>query len=137
MEKAGGSMGRTSNAVKQRWNEGNYTQLKVWVPPGVAAAFKAKCKACNISMAGELTRFMNGGADQGHAGKGAAPVIATRPQRRRAVEEIVQGLHRVLEAENEYIDSMPPGIRESVRREAADEAVGALEEALEALGRAY
>lgn len=130
-------MGRTSNTAKQRWNEENYTQLKVWVSPEIAAAFKRKCKAGNVSMASELIRFMAGGSSQGRTGKATSLAIATRPQRRRAVKSILQELQDILEAEAEYIDNMPPGVKESVRRDAADDTAEALEEALEALSRAY
>ena len=130
-------MGSTSSAAKQRWNEGNYTQVKVWAPREIAVEFKAKCKTANVSMASELTRFMSSGACHSHTGKGKAPAIATRLQRRKAVGAIIQELQGILEAENEYIDNMPPGVSESSKREAADETVEALEEALEALGGAY
>jgi hypothetical protein len=135
---AGDPVGDTSSAVKQRWNEKNYTQVKAWVPQEIAAGFKAECKAANISMASELTRFMSSGASPPRGvGKGRPLAIITRPQRRKAVEAIIQELQDILEAENGYIDHMPPGVSESARRDAADEAVEALEEALEALGRAY
>lgn len=130
-------MGHTSNAAKQRWNGENYTQLKVWISPDIAAAFKTKCKASNVSMAGELTRFMADGVGQVCVGKGTSLTVTTRPQRRKAVKSMLRELREILEAENEYIDSMPPGIRESARRDAADDTVEALEEALEALCRAY
>jgi hypothetical protein len=130
-------VGNTSSAVKQRWNEKNYTQVKVWAPQEIAAGFKAKCKAASTSMASELIGFMRGGTSQSRAGESKPLAIATRPQRRKAVNAIIQELQEILEAENGYIDHMPPGVSESVRRDAADETVEALGEALEALVGAY
>jgi hypothetical protein len=129
-------MGRTSSTAKQRWNGENYTQLKIWARPEIVMEFKAKCKAANVSMAGELTRFMSS-SSQRDAGGGTPLAIATRPQRRKAVKAIIQELQGILEAENKYIDNMPPGVSESIRRDAADETVEALEEAIDALGNAY
>lgn len=134
----GDPVGDTSSTVKQRWNEKNYTQVKAWVPQEIAAGFKAKCKAANISMASELTRFMSSGVKPPQDVKKSKPLaIITRPQRRIAVKAIIQELQGILNAENGYINNMPPGVSESARRDAADEAVEALEEALEALDKAY
>jgi hypothetical protein len=36
-------MGKTSNAVKQRYNATHYTQVKASVKPEIAAGFKAAC----------------------------------------------------------------------------------------------
>jgi len=50
--------GKTSNAVKQRWNTEHYTQIKVSVKPDVAGAFKKACETSGTSMASELSIFM-------------------------------------------------------------------------------
>ena len=130
-------MGNTSNAAKQKWCKENLTQVKVSVPPEIAAAFKAKCQANGVSMAGELSCFMSGRSRENPPRKIAALAVATRPQRRKAVGALVQHLEKILDAENGYIDSMPPGIDGSIRRDAADETVAALEEALDILSGAY
>jgi predicted DNA-binding protein (UPF0278 family) len=130
-------MGRTSNAVKQKWCKENLTQVKVSVPPAIAAAFKVKCQIDGVSMASELSRFMSGAGCESPHWKTSIHRIVTRPQRRKAVAVIVEHLERILDAEGEYIACMPPGIDDSIRRSAADETMNALEEALELLREAY
>ena len=44
-------MGRTSSAVKRRYNSKAYTVITAYVPKELGEAFKAKCKADGISQA--------------------------------------------------------------------------------------
>lgn len=43
-------MGKTSSAVKSRYNAKTYDQLSVWVPKGTKETFKAACEANGDSM---------------------------------------------------------------------------------------
>lgn len=43
-------MGKTSSAVKSRYNAKAYDQLSVWVPKGTKKIFKAACEANGDSM---------------------------------------------------------------------------------------
>jgi hypothetical protein len=130
-------MGNTSNAAKQKWCKENRTQVKVAVSPEIAAKFKAKCQKDGISMASALSHFMSGQSHKGPPGKIGELAVATRPQRRKAAAVLIRQLEKILDAENAYIDNMPPGIDGSIRRDAADETSAALAEALDLLNEAY
>ena len=41
----------TSSEVKARWNAAHYTQLVIYLPKDVAAAYKAKCRESGLSYA--------------------------------------------------------------------------------------
>ena len=43
-------MGKTSSAVKSRYNAKAYDQLSAWVPKGTKETFKAACEANGDSM---------------------------------------------------------------------------------------
>ena len=129
-------MGAVSSGPKRRWNEANYTQVKVWAPPETASAFKAKCLAEGVSMAGEIIGFMKAGIGLDTPVK---PLVdaSSRRKRRKAVKALVPVVAAILEAEQGYIDRAPENLRGSKFYEAAEETASALEEALEMLKGAY
>ena len=47
----GKSIGRTSNEVKRRWIDANYSQIRADVPKTLAEAFREKCKRDGVSQA--------------------------------------------------------------------------------------
>jgi hypothetical protein len=130
-------MGATSNEAKRRWNEAHYTQVKVSVPPETAAAFKAKCMADGVSMASEISRFMNGGTQGDHPLTPFADPYATRQKRRKALSALTGQLETLHSAEQQYLDNIPANLQNSRMYEAAEQTVTALEEALSILSEAY
>ena len=128
-------MGTASNETKQRWNTAHYTQVKVSVPPDIAAAFKERCMADGVSMAGEISRFMSGQNRQ--APKVSADPYDTRRKRRKALSALAGQLEAIHDAEQQYLDNIPENLRNSRTYEAAEQTVAGLEEALNILSEAY
>jgi len=124
-----------SNEAKQRWNTAHYTQVKVSVPPEIAAAFKERCIADGVSMAGEISRFMSG-RDR-HVPKSSAAPYATRRKRHEALTALAGQLEAIREAEQQYLDNIPANLQNSRMYEVAEQTVAALEEALSILDGAY
>ena len=129
-------MGKTSNAVKQRWNKEHYVQVKVSVHPEIAEAFKEKCKAKDVSIASEITRFMREQCGKPHVLKTALKV-STRQQRRKAITVLNEQLGAIIDAESLYIKNIPENLRNSVRYETATQSVQALQDAINSLNAAY
>ena len=130
------AMGKTSNAAKQRWNKENYTQLKAYVKPDIAAAFKAACAASGSSMAGELSAFME---DFVRPPQGATPhsKVKTLGDRRKAIRMVMNLLADMYDAEEAYLDSAPDNLRNSVRYEMAEERLERLADAIAAIEDIY
>jgi len=130
-------MGKTSNEVKQRYNEGHYVQLKVSVSPQIATAFKAKCDENGVSMAGVLSQYM--AIYSGTAAKSSLPFIKTktRPDRRESVKTLSAKLEQIRDAEEAYRDNIPANLQSSPNFDAADDTVAALTDALDLLDDAY
>ena len=130
-------MGKTSNKVKDKWNSANYTQIKAAVRPEIAATFKAACQANNVSMNSELSGFMENRCAALSASKPEKDLLANRGGRRKLLGVLMGQLERVKDAEEEYKENIPENLQGSVRYENAEQAIEALEEALEALYRVY
>ncbi len=126
-------MGRTSNEAKSRWNDAHYVQIKVSVKPDVAAAFKARCKKDGVSMASELSRFMSANP----ATKNAADTFSTRLRRRKALAAMVVQLQAIADAENNYLENIPPNLQNGSSYQAAELTASALYDALDILREAY
>jgi len=130
-------MGKTSNKVKDKWNSTNYTQIKAAVRPEIAAAFKAACQADNVSMNSELSRFMESRGADVSALKPEKDLLASRGRRGKLLGALIEQLERIKDAEETYKENIPENLQGSVRYENAEQAIEALEEALEALYGAY
>jgi len=130
-------MGATSNEAKQRWNSSHYAQIKVSVSPELAEAFKAKCKAENVSMASKISQFMIAETSESRPGTLPSHPCSTRPKRRRALEVQIEKLVEIMEAERSYMENIPENLQSSRFFEAAELTVSALEEALDILAEAY
>ena len=123
-------MGKTSIQAKWRWNQAHYTQIKVSVQPEIAAEFKKKCQAKGVSMASEISRFMTKANNK-------PDTCSTRQRRRKALFSTIAQLEEIREAEKLYWDNIPINLQNGPAYEAAEQAVSALEEALELLYHAY
>jgi hypothetical protein len=113
---------------------GYYTQVKISVAPELAAAFKNVCHANDVSITGELSRFM-----AKRAGLPSAPAspLGTRRQRRRELAKLIERLELVLENERRYMDNIPENLQGSSVFEIAAQSVETLEEAVDILDSAY
>lgn len=114
-------------------NAAKYTQIKVTIDSGTAAAFKEACMASGVSMTSVLMNCMAvyGGMPEG---KKAAVDLSTRRKRRNEVVSIIQRLTRVKDAEEHYRDNIPGNLQGSMTYERADSFITLLEEALDLLG---
>jgi len=123
-------MGTTSNKAKQRWNHLQYTQIKVSLQPEIAEAFKRKCQAKGVSMASEISRFMDKTIKKPDS-------CSTRQKRRKALVSLILQLEEICDAEKQYWDNIPINLQNGERYEAAEQAYTAMEEALSLLYQAY
>jgi hypothetical protein len=130
-------MGITSNEAKQRWNTTHYTQVKVSVSSELAAAFKAKCVADGVSIASELSRFMSEETSGHHAAKTSINPYKTRPQRRKALNTMIDQLGALMAAEQSYLDNIPENLQNSRFYNAAEHSISVFDEALNILTEAY
>jgi len=143
-------MGKTSNKAKQQWNAGHYTQVKAYIRPEIASAFKAKCIKSNASMAGEISAFMEGytaieqtsptprqtSPAPGHISP--TPVrVKTLGDRRKAMQLVIELLTEIHDAEEAYVANTPENLRSSSRYEMAEERLERLSEVLEAVDGIY
>jgi len=128
-------MGESANRAKARWNATNYTQVKVSVNPGIAAAFKTACAAGGVSMAGVLSQFM---LEYGAAAKDTVPGnLSTRRKRRKAAAEVASRLETIREAETASHENVPENLRGTEAYEATEDIISALDEAIGLLGCIY
>ena len=129
-------MGKTSNISKQQWNSAHYTQIKVYVKPDTACAFKAACAAADTSMACELSAFMEEFASPS---KASLPYVKlkTLGNRRKAMRLVVKLLLEIHDAEEAYVTNTPENLQNSSRFEMAEDRLERLEEALESVEDIY
>jgi hypothetical protein len=106
-------------------------QMKFKIDPEVANAFKIKCSAECVSMSSVVQGWMN----YNHQIKDVNVKYVTRPQRRKAVMEILLLLNSVLENEEQYRDSIPEQFAQ--RYEIADHSCGMMTEAIAILEEAF
>jgi len=123
-------MGKTSNIAKQQWNSAHYTQIKAYVKPETASAFKAACAASGTSIASELSAFMEEFASPLHAGLPHINV-KTLGDRRKAMCLVIKLLTEIRDAEEAYVDNTPENFQNSPRFEMAEERLERLTETLE------
>lgn len=132
-------MGKTSTVAKQRWLCDNRTQIKAWVKPEIAYAFKESCKAKGVSMASELSAFMGSFVPVNVNKEKSLPVlnVTTRPQRRKALAVLIRQIELLMDAEEQYLEAIPENLRNSCRGQAAEQTVSMLNEAIDFLDGAF
>jgi hypothetical protein len=113
-------------------------QLKISVEADLADAFKASCAVRGVSMASEISLFMqeNSGA-RAPARTPGADETSTRRRRRNAVAGIVARLRGIADAEDSYRENIPDNLRSGMAYESASAAVDAIEEAIALLDEAF
>lgn len=67
----------------------------------------------------------------------SAFLVTTRQQRKQAIKILIQQLQIVLAAEKRYLDDLPDDLPCCTQYDEADQAVGAMEEALSFLSDVY
>jgi hypothetical protein len=113
-----------------------YTQVKISVPPELAASFKSACLSSGVSMAYAISRFMSETvADAKNAG--AAPDLNSRGKRRRAVNKIISALQKVYDAEEDYRSNIPENLQPGPAFAASEETLEILSEAIDGLNSAF
>ena len=136
-------MGKTSNAVKQKWNSNHYKQVKFSTKPETAAAFKAACAAEGSTMAGTLSEFIlkyaGQTAGQSQSGRQSQPEVSvkTLKDRRKAAGFVHNIVTALLKAEENFIENAPKNLASSTRYEMAEERVSKLQELLDAIDEVY
>ena len=113
-------------------------QLKIWVEQDTAAAFKAACAAVDISMSGEISRFM---AERAKIIKQSQnkieKKIENRGGRRNEVKAIIQKLEEIRDAEDNYKQNIPVNLTGGPAYEAAEQAVDLMDQAIDLLRDAF
>jgi len=107
-------------------------QVKVSVDSEIATAFKAACASSNVSMTAELSRFMMEYAN-GTVKRKVAPNYSTRRHRRTAIKSMLNELEQIKSCEESVLDNTPDNLVDSSTYEATEDAISALEEAIDAL----
>ena len=126
-----------NNDARTQWNAKQYTQVKVYVNPDIAADFKAACNARSESMAAALSRAMLDYCGKKLKAKAAGPDYSTRGKRRTALRYHAEQVEAIRYAEETYKDNIPESLRGGQRYDDADQTVEALNEAVDALSRAF
>jgi len=121
-------MGKTSNRAKQRWNADHYKQVKVSVKPDIATAFKAACVAANVSVASEISTFMNQYVGDSKSKAGYSPDLSSRRKRRAALGSIILQLRRIRDNEERYMDRIPVSLQAGAAFENAEACISLVDE---------
>jgi hypothetical protein len=130
-------MGKTSSAVKQKWNEANYRQIKIMISPEKAEAFKTACAEADQTMNATLSRYIEGYCQKGPLKTPPVLRTATRPQRRKTLQLLLGRLQELRDAEFNYQESIPENLRGSIRYEQSEQSVEKLDEAIALLGETF
>ena len=109
------------------------TQVKVSVDPHIAACFKQACATANISMAAELSRFMDDYSN-GSVKRRAAPDYTTRRKRRAVVKRIISELELLRAAEEHLLANAPENLQDAPIYETADEFISIYDDVIDQLG---
>ena len=123
--------------TKKRWNSQNYRQLNLNVNPELYKTFQLACEQNGSSMRKAITEFMSSYAAAPAAKKKSAKERNDRGYRRKAVKIITSQLAKILEDEEVYKDKIPENLVNSSRYAAAEQAVEAMEAAIELLNEAF
>jgi esterase/lipase len=107
------------------------TQIKFTINSDIVAAFKARCASTGASMTSVIREWIS----TQRAIKDLVPKIHTRPQRRKAVSEIIVLLNEIYEMEEQYRDSIPEQFAQ--RYEQSDHTCEQLADAISLLEEAF
>ena len=108
------------------------TQIKFTIETDIVSSFKARCASDGVSMTSVIRQWM-GSAQR--VKNDVKIKTLTRPQRRKAVFEIIGLLNEVLEMESQYRDSIPEQFTQ--RHELSELTCEQLAEAITCLEEAF
>jgi hypothetical protein len=112
-------------------------QVKIYVEPELAKAFKSLCAKGGTSVTAELTGYMRKRTHLKEPTAATGNHTDRRWQRKVFVRRIISELEKLRNAKQSYRGSISENLGESPLAEAADEAITHLAEAIEALLNAY
>ena len=118
--------------------EAGKKQLKILIDDQLASAFKAACRKSGVSMAKELSRYMEkyvGMAGKTHQ-KGPVRTV-TRRDRRSAMLILVSMLTIIRDAEEAYCEAIPENLKNGSAYDDAEQAVCMMDEAIAVLIQVY
>jgi len=127
-----------AKGAKERWLEKNYASVKVSLEQSIVLAFKEACKEKQQSQASVLKKAMINYIEIPQKDKTSKKIIDRndkRPKRKKNVANIIAQLEEVLDAEQLYCDGIPDNFAN--RKEAAEETIARLEDAINNLIDAY
>jgi len=107
------------------------TQVKFTLETSIVESLKTRCASESVSMTSAVRQWMR----TSHLVKEPVLPMSTRPQRRKAVEKILELLTDMLDSETDYRDCVPEQFAQ--RREAADHACESLSDAIYSLEEAF
>jgi len=132
-------MGNAANRAKTKWNAANYTQIKAYIDPDIASAFKAACTAAGASMNSVLSQFMADYCDM-HTSQKPAKVIdyvSTNRKRRKKHEELLRQYIQLRDAQECANENVHENFHNTESFEASMERVAKMDEAIEILEGLY
>ena len=138
LRKAMNEMSKAANQAKTRWNAEHYTQIKVYVDPDVAYAFKRKCQSGGASMSSVLSQFM---ADYGKADVKRKPPPAedgsTKKKRRKLIDHATRLVEIALDGEECARDNTPENLQSTDRYTESEESISKMGEIIDLLFEVY
>jgi len=122
---------------RKEWNAANYKQINVALPPDLADAFKAVCKAHGEAARQVMVRLISEYVNKPlpPVSGAAAPDYSTLKARRTATQEVLNKLEELREAAEQYRDGIPENMYN--RLENAENVVTAYDEAIAAMEDMY
>ena len=130
-------MSEKLNALKQEWGEEHYTTVKVTVKHETAAGFKAVCTAAGASMESVLGSFMDKYTGTPQECTPTRISVSSLRDRRKAMAMVNAMITEIRNAEEDYLNNTPESLQSTSRYDEADERLGKLDEAIEAIGDIY
>jgi len=132
-------MGTSATRSKQRWNSANYTQIKAYIAPDIASAFKSACLAAGSSMNSQLAKFMVNYCQMQPNQKPArvTELFHTKAKRRKAHDKLLCEFILLRDAQEHANDNVPENFRDTKSFEEAEEIVNKMDEAIYILESIY
>ena len=122
----------------KRWNTANYKQINIAVRPELSNEFRAACARNDTSMREAIINLMATYAEAPPPTKKTNDRdYSERGRRRKAVTDMLTQLAEIRDAEDTYKENIPENLKASSRYESAEQAIEALDEAIERLEAAY
>jgi len=115
----------------------HYKQVKIYLPPELAASFKSLCREENESVTSALSRFMAERCAAAIKKKTDPEPFSTRAKRRNSVKRIASQLNEIRDAEEQAQENFPKNLRGSSIFESYGEILSRLDEAIEMLDEVY